>query len=1066
MKKILLIVFLGLIALTAYNQTNVTANITANTTWTKANSPYILTKDIFISQNITLTVQPGVEITGNSYTISVYGKISAVGSLAEPILINQLKIMTGSNASAPYYELEFRFCKFQGGVPYGAGAQMQGTLNYTDSEFRNTDYWYLWYPLGNSSILRNIFYEAGGISVGIYNGTIVTIENNLFINPTTQFAIADWNCGSPSQLNVHYNSFINTDRVALMLPGGYTGGNMNATNNFWNTTSTDIIDAMIWDKNDDPSAGAVIPYLPILSEPDPGTPIKAMFTQDVSEGLAPLTVGFTSQSAGNLTDWEWDFGDGVTASGQNAGIHTYSTPGVYSVKLTVSNATQSNSEVKTGLIIVHEVPVASFVASKRKVCTFEQVTFQNTSTGYYTQVFWYVNGQPYPQLSLNGEFKANVPGAYDIKLVVKNPFLPGGAGIEIPDYIVASDVPDYNTNIPDSIYGTDPITVNYLGNAPTDADYYWNFDGAIINSGSGQGPYEISYSDLGLKHLELFIDNNGCPAPDTAKWTVGVNPRPVASFTSTKTKLCVGETINLTNTSTGYITNYTWTINGETSHGKNATFTSPVAGNFDVQLNISNNYANSSDEKLLEDYFTVSTIPTYSTNIPTLECGNDPITINYLGNAPADAIYTWDFDDATINSGSGQGPYEIKFNAFGNKNLKLFIDNNGCTAPDTGTFSLDVNPVPQAAFEAEDAICFTDPLTVTYSGTASNEAELFWDLDGGISGTGYPGGTFDVNYSSGGLKTIDLSISDKGCISQTVSKEINVAYPYSNLSICIVTIDQETGKNMVVWQRPDDPAIQAYNVYSETTVAGQYDLLGTVNSPENGVFVDLTSLPEQQMYRYKISVVDTCGNESVKSDFHEPLFLQYTGSVNGVNLQWKKYAIEDQTLNFASYIIYRGSDSTALTEVATVSGNFNLYTDNSPDALSGRQYYRVAGVMLESCDPVKLVPGKKASSGPFVHSLSNLEDNRLQSTNGISMPAIAKLNVFPNPMSNETTIRFDNPKSNKYDLIIYDMRGCQVRVYSNICSDQFLLKKDNLKSGYYLLELKGDNTFRGRLMVE
>ena len=41
-------------------QTNVSGGIFSNTTWTKANSPYIVTDTVVVFPGVTLTIQPGV----------------------------------------------------------------------------------------------------------------------------------------------------------------------------------------------------------------------------------------------------------------------------------------------------------------------------------------------------------------------------------------------------------------------------------------------------------------------------------------------------------------------------------------------------------------------------------------------------------------------------------------------------------------------------------------------------------------------------------------------------------------------------------------------------------------------------------------------------------------------------------------------------------------------------------------------------------------------------------------------------------------------------------------------
>ena len=83
------------------------------------------------------------------------------------------------------------------------------------------------------------------------------------------------------------------------------------------------------------------------------TSVGADFTVDVVSGTAPLTVNFTDQSAGDITSWSWDFGDGATSTEQNP-THTYIEPGTYTVSLTVTGPGGSDTETKDDFITVIE----------------------------------------------------------------------------------------------------------------------------------------------------------------------------------------------------------------------------------------------------------------------------------------------------------------------------------------------------------------------------------------------------------------------------------------------------------------------------------------------------------------------------------------------------------------------------------------------------------------------------------------------------------------------------------------------------------------------------------------
>jgi hypothetical protein len=74
---------------TAQTSTNVTGILYSDTTWTKANSPYNLTGIFTVNKGATLTVEAGVTIKLNSYTIQVNGTLVARGTNANPIQINK-----------------------------------------------------------------------------------------------------------------------------------------------------------------------------------------------------------------------------------------------------------------------------------------------------------------------------------------------------------------------------------------------------------------------------------------------------------------------------------------------------------------------------------------------------------------------------------------------------------------------------------------------------------------------------------------------------------------------------------------------------------------------------------------------------------------------------------------------------------------------------------------------------------------------------------------------------------------------------------------------------------------
>lgn len=90
-----------------------------------------------------------------------------------------------------------------------------------------------------------------------------------------------------------------------------------------------------------------------------GSAPVSSFTASAVSGQSPLTISFTdaSTAAGSsLTSWQWTFGDGSTSSQQNPS-HTYTQPGVYVVKLLVTNAQGLTQESQQTVTVYHSTTV-------------------------------------------------------------------------------------------------------------------------------------------------------------------------------------------------------------------------------------------------------------------------------------------------------------------------------------------------------------------------------------------------------------------------------------------------------------------------------------------------------------------------------------------------------------------------------------------------------------------------------------------------------------------------------------------------------------------------------------
>jgi uncharacterized protein (TIGR02145 family) len=249
--------------------TMVTGIIYTNTVWSVANSPYIVTGTIQVADDATLTIEPGVQIVGNNYSIKVFGSLIAVGTPTSYVKFDQVEIEQCGLKDNPSL-IKIEFAKINGGsLSTATGAAMYGSLQLRDSILWNLKYMYLWYPVAASYIERNIFENSGGISVGTRISSPVYITNNVFVGYTS-YAVNNWASYGGQSTIVSKNSFLDAGEVAVRLT--YSSAAMTATNNYWGTTLQSEIQSMIYDKTNDLSSAGYITFTPFLTQPDPATP--------------------------------------------------------------------------------------------------------------------------------------------------------------------------------------------------------------------------------------------------------------------------------------------------------------------------------------------------------------------------------------------------------------------------------------------------------------------------------------------------------------------------------------------------------------------------------------------------------------------------------------------------------------------------------------------------------------------------------------------------------------------------------------------------------------------------
>ena len=114
------------------------------------------------------------------------------------------------------------------------------------------------------------------------------------------------------------------------------------------------------------------------TEPEP-VPPSASFTLAPSSGYAPLEVQFTSTSTGDITSYAWDFNNDLSTQSSSANpLYTYTQPGTFSVRLTVSGPGGSNFIIQENAVNVlqAEAPIVEDI----EATTDEDVSISVTLT--------------------------------------------------------------------------------------------------------------------------------------------------------------------------------------------------------------------------------------------------------------------------------------------------------------------------------------------------------------------------------------------------------------------------------------------------------------------------------------------------------------------------------------------------------------------------------------------------------------------------------------------------------------------------------------------------------------
>ena len=258
--------------------------ITQNTIW-NAGETYNLADDVQIADGATLTIQPGAIVNGNGHRIQTFGKLIANGTATSKVTFNNTDFVFSSNYADPG-EIQISFATLAGGTFLPAtGNGSYGKFNVTDSTIAGGNMMYIWYPVADSSFERNVFINAGTISVGTHTGEQVIISNNTFYSTRNSSSIADWAAYGRPLLITGNNFYVSGTAIESEL--GYEPAKVSASGNYFGASTSSEISAKILDRTDDLTRAATVDinaqrFTPVTSAPSlPSGELAEMLTLNI-----------------------------------------------------------------------------------------------------------------------------------------------------------------------------------------------------------------------------------------------------------------------------------------------------------------------------------------------------------------------------------------------------------------------------------------------------------------------------------------------------------------------------------------------------------------------------------------------------------------------------------------------------------------------------------------------------------------------------------------------------------------------------------------------------------------
>lgn len=488
----------------------------------------------------------------------------------------------------------------------------------------------------------------------------------------------------------------------------------------------------------------------------------ANFTASVTSACSPLIVNFQDQSTGNPTSWFWDFGNGATATLQNPST-TYFTPGIYTVKLTVTNAQGSNTLTRTQYITIYGKPSVNFAVSDSAGCFPLRSQFTDlsgASSGTINSSWLWDFGDGTQSTQKNPLHVYTTSGNYTVNVKVTND---KGcyAVLTKPSYIQVSPgvTSDFSNTQPTAC--KPPFAIGFTNSSTGPGTLTWLWDFGDGQTSTLQNPVH-TYTTTGNFTITLVTTSSG-GCSDTLRKTNALNIQNINTKFVVPDSICTNDNISFSNASTPAPVSSLWNFgDGTTSTSSNPIKSYSSAGIYNVTLYNTYSYCTDSFSKKIKILsrpvanFTANTV---------FKCQPD-LNVNFTDQSSNAVSWLWNFGDST--SSTQQNPSHI-YTKYGSFDVQLIVTNaSGCA--DTLTKKAYVKIIrPVISFSSlpvEGCVPYTINPTANIS-TLDAVTSYLWNFGDGTptSNSSNPSHT----YVAQGTYTVSLTITTSSGCTETYS---------------------------------------------------------------------------------------------------------------------------------------------------------------------------------------------------------------------------------------------------------------------------------------------------------